>query len=131
VIEGGCQCGRIRYQVRGEANNTTNCHCSQCRRASGAAYFTLSEFPLESVVFLKELPQYFRSSDVAQRGFCPICGTALVFQYLESNTIDIATATLDDPATFPPQDHLWVDSKVEWVNIEDGLPQFPKERDSR
>ncbi|NQU57140.1 MAG: GFA family protein [Rhodospirillales bacterium] len=128
--EGGCQCGQIRYSVSGAPNNTTNCHCSQCRMAAGAPYVTWSEFPAEAVTFISERPQFYRSSDAAERGFCPACGTTLTFCYIDGNGIDIATATLDDPSIFPPQKHIWTRSKVAWVSINDGLPQYPKERDS-
>ncbi len=32
---GGCLCGGVRYQVRGELRGVIACHCSQCRRTSG------------------------------------------------------------------------------------------------
>ena len=128
--EGGCQCGRIRYAVRGAPNNTTNCHCSQCRMAAGAPFVPWSDFPAEAVTFTTERPRLYKSSDRAERGFCPSCGTTLTFCYLQGESIDIATATLDDPEVFPPQDHSWTDSKVAWISINDGLPQFPRERGS-
>ncbi len=128
TYEGGCQCGQIRYRITGECSNTTNCHCTQCRMATGAPYGTWSEFPATAVTFTTR-PQYFSSSDSAERGFCPNCGTALTFCYLEGDTVDIATATLDNPDAFPPVDHLWVESKIEWVKIDDGLPQYPRERE--
>ena len=122
--EGGCQCGRIRYRVAGTPNNTVNCHCSQCRMAAGAPFVTWTEFPAEAVTFTPERPQYYRSSDAAERGFCPSCGTSLTFCYIDGNAIDIATATLDNPGVFAPTSHLWIDSKVEWLKINDGLPQY-------
>lgn len=130
IHEGGCQCGRIRYRVSGEPNNTCHCHCSQCRMAAGAAFITWSEFPAEAVMFPGERPQFYRSSDAAERGFCPSCGTALTFCYLGGEGLDIATATFDDPDIFRPQEHIWTRSKIAWVNINDGLPQYPRERDS-
>ena len=128
--EGGCQCGKIRYRISGAPSKTTNCHCIQCRMAAGAPYVTWTEFPAEAVTFTNERPQFYRSSDAAERGFCPACGTALTFCYLDGDTIDIATATLDDPGIFPPEDHLWMESKIDWVEINDGLPQYPRERGS-
>jgi len=128
--EGGCQCGRIRYRVSGTPSNTCNCHCSQCRMAAGAAFVTWSEFPAEAVTFTKERPQFYRSSDAAERGFCPACGTSLTFCYLDGAAIDIATATLDDPNTLPPQENIWTRSKLAWVTLEDDLPQYPEERGS-
>ena len=36
TITGGCHCGAIRYQVEGEAIVHALCHCTDCRRHSGA-----------------------------------------------------------------------------------------------
>ena len=32
---GGCLCGGVRYEIRGELRDVVACHCSQCARASG------------------------------------------------------------------------------------------------
>src|SRR6266851_3537319 len=31
VITGGCQCGRVRHEVRGKLRDVIACHCVQCR----------------------------------------------------------------------------------------------------
>ena len=36
--QGGCLCGRVRYQIVGPLGGIEFCHCSQCRRASGTAF---------------------------------------------------------------------------------------------
>jgi hypothetical protein len=126
--EGGCLCGAVRYRVRGAPIVTTNCHCSMCRGAAGAPFVTWSEFPAEAVAVTKGEAAWYGSSDAAERGFCAHCGTALFFTYIDADTIDVATATLEDPAAFPPQDHIWTDSKVGWIDIDDGLPAYPRER---
>ena len=35
-LEGGCQCGAIRYQISGEPVMAAICHCAMCRRANAA-----------------------------------------------------------------------------------------------
>ncbi len=35
-LTGGCHCGAIRYEVEGEPLTHALCHCSDCRRHSGA-----------------------------------------------------------------------------------------------
>ena len=41
--QGSCLCGRIRFEVAGELAGIQLCHCSQCRRANGAAFAALLE----------------------------------------------------------------------------------------
>ena len=35
TIEGGCECGAVRYRVTGTLRKVVYCHCAQCRRTSG------------------------------------------------------------------------------------------------
>jgi len=126
--EGGCLCGRLRYHAEGPPNNVTNCHCRQCQLATGAAFATWAEFPAANVVWLTEAPRWYRSSDRAERGFCPDCGTAISFRYLDRKAVDLAAVTLDDPDALPPGDELWTDSQRAWVAGDARLPRHPRER---
>ena len=126
--EGGCLCGRVRYRVTGAPVVSTVCHCSLCRKAAGAPFVAWAEFPAEAFAVTKGEMAWYGSSEAAERGFCRNCGTAITFAYIDGETIDVATATLDDPNAFPPEDHIWTDSKVDWVEVPTDLPAYPKER---
>ena len=38
MLKGSCLCGGVRYEIDAELQSVSYCHCSQCRKASGAAY---------------------------------------------------------------------------------------------
>ena len=40
AITGGCLCGELRYEITGPVSIVANCHCTMCRRASGAPFVT-------------------------------------------------------------------------------------------
>ena len=129
MIEGGCFCGFVRYRALGPTSNETNCHCSICRRVSGAPFVAWFSVPRESFGLVSGEPATFRSSDHAMRSFCPRCGTPLTFESRHfPDEIDVTTCSLDDPATIPPKDQIHVSSKLSWVKLDDGLPAFPEER---
>ena len=52
-LSGGCACGAIRYESDAEPTVMLNCHCSDCRKASGSGHAaivivqksTLQQFP--------------------------------------------------------------------------------------
>ncbi|HWL83259.1 MAG TPA: GFA family protein [Roseomonas sp.] len=124
MLTGGCACGRVRYEADGTPFNATICHCEDCRRSSGAPVVAWFSVPTASLRFTAEAPRHFASSAMAQRGFCPDCGTSLTYQRQDlPDEIDITTASLDDPEQVPPQDHTWVRSQLTWVRLADGLPR--------
>ena len=38
-FSGGCACGKVRYTCQGKVLYMGNCHCRDCQRATGSAYF--------------------------------------------------------------------------------------------
>ena len=128
-MEGGCFCGFVRYRVGGTPSDETFCHCSICRRTSGApvvAWFTARDTDYE---LLAGEPATFRSSEHGTRSFCPRCGTQLTFQSNDCpDEVDVTVGSLEDPNRVPPKDHTHTSSKLSWVTLEDGLPAFPKAR---
>jgi hypothetical protein len=129
MLHGGCFCSRIRYEVTGIPFHETNCHCSMCRRTTGApfvAWFSVrpSDFRLAC-----GNPSRFRSSAKATRSFCGHCGTQLTFQSDDyPDEIDITTCSLDQPEAVPPRDHTHTSRKLPWVELPDGLAQHPQAR---
>jgi hypothetical protein len=129
MLTGGCYCGRIRYEVTGRPLHETNCHCSICRRTTGAPFVTWFSVRPSEFRFVAGEPTRFRSSPRGTRSFCPVCGAQLTFQGDEwPDEIDLTTSSLDDPALVPPRDHTHTSSKLRWVHIGDGLPAFPEAR---
>jgi hypothetical protein len=65
----------------------------------------------------------------ATRSFCPHCGTQLTFQADDyPDEIDITTCSLDHPEAVPPRDHTYTSSKVQWIELADGLPRYAQAR---
>lgn len=132
VHEGGCLCGAIRYRAEGRPLRVNYCHCGQCRRHAGAPVAAFATFASEAVRFTKGTPRLFRSSSFAQRGFCPDCGTPLTWQAdAEPQSIDLGIGTFDDASALLPQEHLWVESAVPWLHIDDALPRYRRSREPK
>ena len=45
MLKGSCLCSGIRYEIDAELGPVTNCHCSQCRKAAGAAFASNASVP--------------------------------------------------------------------------------------
>ena len=125
-IAGGCSCGDVRYQVEESLSSRCFCHCESCRRACGAPFVAWGTTPVSDFEVTSGTMTFYRSSPKVRRGFCQLCGTSLTYaNEASASTLDVALATLDDPNRIKPEFHIWLDDKLEWVSIADGLPTYP------
>lgn len=128
-IQGGCFCGAIRYRAEGAPTGSMVCHCKTCRRVAGAPTVAWLTFPLDKFRFTRGEPDEFQSSPPVLRTFCRQCGTPLTYKNdRDEGTIDVTTATADDPNAYPPTHHSWLSHDLGWVKFGDGLPQYPESK---
>src|SRR5262249_9033981 len=110
-------------------SHETNCHCSICRRTTGAPFVAWFTVPDPDFAFTAGQPAIFQSSDHGTRTFCPRCGTQLTFRSKRSPAEgDVTTCSLDDPELLPPKDHTRSSSRLSWVSVGDQLPSFSESR---
>lgn len=127
--QGGCFCGAVRYLVTAEPFNSTLCHCTMCRRASGAPCVAWFSVPRTGLHVTAGKLAYYASSPGVRRGFCAGCGTQLTFEDAASaDELDVTTASLDDPETMPPGDHTYMQSHLRWLQLADTLPRYLRTR---
>jgi hypothetical protein len=123
MIEGGCFCGAIRYAIEDAKYVVANCHCSMCRRTSGAPFVTWMVVPGASFEYLRGDPQVLNSSDDGTRYFCSQCGTPIAcVNGSHPDQIDVTTGSLDDPAAFPATVAVHEDSKLPWLSLTESPP---------
>jgi hypothetical protein len=126
LYQGGCLCGAVRYEARGVARYLCFCHCVSCRRAAGAAVVPWATFARAQLRVTRGALTEYRSSAAVLRGFCAACGTSLTFSNeTRPQDIDLTLASLDEPQELAPAMHVWVQDKLPWLCIADGLPQYP------
>jgi hypothetical protein len=130
MIRGGCLCGAVRYEIRGPLGRITHCHCSQCRKAHGAAFGTYARVRWADFTMVSgeaDLGSYPSSSAVL-RTFCKRCGSTLQFiRESRPESFALAIGTLDDDPGIRPSHHIFVGSKAPWFEITDGLPQHDED----
>jgi hypothetical protein len=130
-LSGGCLCGRVRYEAALDHREGYYCHCRMCQLAFGntrAAYVNLRKDQLR---WTAQAPTYFASSKIARRGFCGGCGTPLTFEFLDSERMDLAVGSLDDPGSVKPTEHFAVESRIAAWHVADGLPESRLDENQR
>lgn len=127
MLQGGCHCGAIRYEMPAEVVHHSLCHCRDCRGCAGAPVVGWAAVRKEALKVEGE-PQAYQSSEHATRLFCGRCGTGLFYvnEQVLPGLIDVQTATLDDPDALPVQLHVQVAERIGWMKDAHTLPEFER-----
>ena len=128
VHTGGCQCGAVRYALYAEPSDPHICHCRMCQKAFGSFFAPLTGVPQEDFALTRGALSIFRSSDLAERGFCSACGTPLTFHYVDKPRIAVSIGSLDHPERVPPRMQYGVEGRMPWFPEVD-LPSVTTEAD--
>ncbi|QFY59607.1 GFA family protein [Rhizobium grahamii] len=117
---GGCQCGAIRFRVRGTLKDSSICHCRMCQKAFGAYYAPLVSVRGAEFEWTRGERKLFRSSNFVQRGFCADCGTPLTYEAPDG--VAVAAGAFDDPSALPPVIQFGTERKIDFVDRLRDLP---------
>ncbi len=128
TIAGGCHCGAIRYEVEGDALTHALCHCTDCRRHSGAPMVAWTMYPEAALRVTKGAVRVYVSSEHGRREFCAECGTGLFMRYADvlPGIVDIQSATYDNPDAVPAQVQIQVADRIGWMAEAHALPAFDR-----
>lgn len=129
-LSGKCLCGNIEFSGDTEIKLMANCHCSDCRAVTGAAYGTLL-FVDEDAIQVTGTPKVFKhtadSGAAMEKHFCPDCGSQLFGR--NSNrpkTMTIRAGSLDQTSLVKPAVNIFLDSRIESTPVDPDLKGFPK-----
>jgi hypothetical protein len=129
-MTGGCQCGAVRYRLREAPTEASICHCRMCQKAFGSYFAPLGGVPIDAFSLTRGRLATFKSSDLAERGFCRDCGTPLTFRYVERPRISIALGSLDDPEGVRPIAQDGIERRLSFYVALAGLPGVATEQDT-
>ncbi|TAU82645.1 GFA family protein [Rhizobium leguminosarum] len=108
IRTGGCLCGAVRYEVRGEPYQSGLCHCKTCRKITGSAF---------SATANRQRRQFQMSGEIStfdRRSFCPACGSRLFF--LLDDGVEVFLGTLDEaPYAISPMVEVWNIRREPWL----------------
>ena len=126
MLKASCLCGGVSYEIDGPITNARFCHCTKCRKFSGAPYSAwglVQTSQLRTASSEAHLTKY--DSGNGLRVSCATCGSPV---WYEPNDLPqfrgIPLGMLDGGEIPLPTMHVWVKSKVPWVSITDDRPQY-------
>lgn len=123
VRTGGCLCGAVRYQLRGEPYVAGLCHCTTCRKLSGAPFVATANWHAAQFEMSGTLATYER------RSFCPACGARLFFLF--DGGVEVFLGTLDQaPNGISPVIEVWTSRREPWLPPIPGVASHPHNPDN-
>jgi len=126
LTQGGCTCRAVRFAVRGRPLIVHCCHCRWCQRETGSAFVLNALFETDRVTLLEGAPEVVPTPSNSGKGQkisrCPVCRVAVWSNYAGAGDAlrFVRVGTLDDPDAFPPDIHIFTESKQPWVVIPEG-----------
>ncbi|MDX7900197.1 GFA family protein [Aeromonas media] len=117
-MQGTCLCGGITVSS-GDHKEVNLCHCTMCRRWSGGPMFAVHGG--KGVSFKGLTPVAYRSSEWAERGFCPTCGTHLFYHLLPTDEY-ILSAGLFQEQGFELTGQIFIDEKPDFYELKNDTP---------
>ena len=124
VLTGKCRCGAVRYEVADAFLYAANCHCSECRAATGSAFKPFAGIEREKLTITEGLDDIavFGEDDLNDTR-CGACGSFLFSVVRDGAYVHVAMGSLVDVPSIRPTEHIYVGSKAAWFEITDDLPQ--------
>ncbi|WP_299981582.1 GFA family protein [uncultured Pseudoteredinibacter sp.] len=126
-MRGACRCGQVNYQVKSQPLYSGYCHCHACQKRNSAPCVSLFLIQKSQIDISGNTATYHgkggSGKDLIEHR-CDSCGDALYSDItVLDNVIVCLASTLDDPADFKPEGHLWVSSRDPRFDINDDLEQ--------
>ena len=123
-LAGRCLCGAVHYAVSDTFRYALNCHCSNCRRATGSAFKPFAGIERERLAVTQGADKLHLYGDAAAHdAHCGTCGSLLYSVVREGAFVHVTLGTLVDTPAVRPSAHIFVGSKAPWFTITDDLPQ--------
>ena len=131
-LDGGCTCRAVRYRLHGRPLFVHCCHCTWCQRETGSAFAVNALIESDRVELLAGAVDQVLTPSASGKGQaiarCPQCRVAVWSHYagFGQAVSFIRVGTLDDPARFPPDIHIFTSTRQPWVVLPPGTPAVPE-----
>lgn len=124
ILRGQCLCRAVTYEVADQFAYAMNCHCSNCRRATGSAFKPMAGIEIEKISIASGEDHLMIFGDgIARDLHCKTCGSLLYSVVRDGKFAHVALGSLIDSPGIRPTTHIFVGSKADWFEITDDLPQ--------
>lgn len=117
-----CLCGGCAFDLPGPGGAITACHCAQCRKLSGHYSASFDADETQVLWQRRESLRVYETPAKGRRGFCGTCGSSLWFRSA-AGEFSVEAGSVTGATGGRLTEHIFVASKGDYYEIDDGLPQ--------
>lgn len=127
--QGGCRCGKVRFEVSAPPLLSMACHCAGCQRMTSSAFSLSLAIPTEGFEVTQGEPVIGGLHGPDRHYHCPYC---MSWMFTRAAGLDwfvnLRTTMLDRPGAFPPFIETFTSEKLPWVTTPatHSFPTFPE-----
>ena len=122
MAKGACLCGAVRFEIDAELSGVFMCHCSICRRSTGANGIAVVLVPKNQFRWVagEESIATWKKPDADwQTWFCRTCGSTVPGENDPTKMFVPAGSITEGGDSLKVLHHVWVGSKAVWDEIGD------------
>jgi len=127
-MRGSCLCGGVRFEVEAAPDSLRYCHCTSCKKLSGAGGTVNFGVPPSAIRIVagEELLQSFTPEGGSAKTFCRRCGANLFGGgWPESERASVRVPTIEGPIDAKVSAHVYARSVAPWETLpDDGAERF-------
>lgn len=125
-MRGSCHCGALKYKAGAFVTPVTHCHCKTCRKTQAALFASTARVRREDFEWIGDVSgkRTYESTPGKFRHFCGTCGSQVMAEWPEQDTVILRVATLDDTPEVTEFRHIWTSHDLAWLDYSDDLDKF-------
>ncbi len=116
TLHGHCFCEKVEFEIAGDTLKLVQCHCSLCRRQSGAASNAAALVPLDRFRWIRgedSISSWTHESGF-RSDFCSVCGSPVPNPLKNLPYVWVPAGLLEDKGHLEIVAHLCVASRASW-----------------
>jgi hypothetical protein len=121
-MTGSCLCGAVRFEVDGDFDRISQCHCTSCKKLSGGVGTVNGRARTNAIRILEgaDVVRTYQPEEGSAKTFCSLCGSNLFGGgWPQSEFASVRLTTLDDAPQRKPDLHIYVRSLAPWETLPD------------
>jgi hypothetical protein len=130
MARGSCSCGAVQYEIDAALSDVYVCHCSICRRSTGANGIAVVVVPKEQFRWIagqEAIATWQKPGSDWHTWFCKVCGAKVPGENDAKNMFAPAGTITEGGDAMQVAAHIWVDSKAPWDEIGGEARRHPEQ----